>query len=728
MPGVALFGLLFLAISFVIALVIGSLTSPAWAQADLFFSEYVGGACNDEALEVRNGTGGATHTFGGLGSHTVRTGKAAPPVASITPGDRIGEIQGASHTSPKNGQAVTNVPGVVTAIRANGFYVQDPEPDNDPATSEGIFVFTSSPPPGTITIGTSIQVSGTVTEFRSGGNGGTSLTLTEITAPTVTVLGAGDVIAPVVIGQGGRVPPPTIIEDDASGSVETSGRFDPATDGIDFYESLEGMLVQLNTPVVVSPTNGFGEIVLLADYGANAGPRTVHGGIKVGDTYSDFNPERIVVDDAIVGVPDAPLVNVGDSFSGAIVGVIDYSFSNFRVLNIQALPAVAPGGLAREVTTVTAGPDHVTVATFNVENLDPSDGPTKFAALADLIVDNLKSPDVITLEEVQDDNGSRNDAVVDAAATLQTLIDAIVASNGPTYQFRQVNPVDDRDGGEPGGNIRLAFLFNPQRVAFVDRGEQATDRSTTATAVQNAGGQPELTLSPGRIDPQNAAFSDSRKPLVGEFTFNETRFFVVGNHFNSKGGDQPLFGRFQPPERASEVQRQQQAQVVRRFVESILAVDANARVVVIGDLNDFEFSPAVDLLEGAGLVNLVETLPAAERYSYVFEGNSQVLDQILVSRWLAAQNVLAGYDVVHVNAEFADQVSDHDPQVARFTLPPPAAVAPTAPAALVVGGAERPERLGHVGRHCTPNRRRQPGRLGEPYHRPIATPPPPSIL
>jgi predicted extracellular nuclease len=62
----------------------------------------------------------------------------------------------------------------------------------------------------------------------------------------------------------------------------------------------------------------------------------------------------------------------------------------------------------------------------------------------------------------------------------------------------------------------------------------------------------------------------------------------------------------------------------------------------------------------------MDTLPPAERYSYVFEGNSQVLDQILVS------NNLLGfpleYDPVHVNAEFADQASDHDPQVVRLDL------------------------------------------------------------
>ena len=63
---------------------------------------------------------------------------------------------------------------------------------------------------------------------------------------------------------------------------------------------------------------------------------------------------------------------------------------------------------------------------------------------------------------------------------------------------------------------------------------------------------------------------------------------------------------------------------------------------------------------------LIEQLGPEERYSYVFEGNSQALDQMLASSAPADVLVPGSYDVVHVNAEFADQASDHDPQVARF--------------------------------------------------------------
>jgi uncharacterized protein len=143
--------------------------------------------------------------------------------------------------------------------------------------------------------------------------------------------------------------------------------------------------------------------------------------------------------------------------------------------------------------------------------------------------------------------------------------------------------------------------------------------------------------------------------------------FVIANHFSSKTADDPLIGRVQPPVRASELARHGQAQAVNDFVDHVVAADARANVVVLGDINDFEFSQTVEVLQGRVLTTLMDTLPKAERYSYVFEGNSQVLDQILVSNTLLS-SFPVDYDPVHVNAEFADQASDHDHQVARLDL------------------------------------------------------------
>ena len=579
--------------------------------------------------------------------------EAPPPPPTF-----IHDIQGAAHISPVVGQTLGNIPGIVTSKRSNGYNLQDPSPDSDSSTSEGIFVFTSSAPTS-VSVGDAVRVKATVSEFRPGGAATANLTTTELVAPTTTVLSHGNAVpAATVIGLGGRMPPTSVIEDDASsGNVETSGVFDPASDGLDFYESLEGMLVQINDPVIVGPTNSFNEIPVLPDNGSWAGPRTAHGGILY--SYEDGNPERIVVDDAIVSIPGG--LNVGDHFAGSVTGVVDYNFGLFMVELTQA-PVRVPGLLTKEMATVPTA-NELTVATFNVENLDPGDGAAKFDTLAALIVNNVKSPDLIAVEEVQDNNGATDNGVVDPSVTIATLITAITNAGGPTYSYRQINPVNDQDGGEPGGNIRQIFLFRTDRgLAFVDR---PGGDSTTATTVTNAGGTAQLSFSPGRIDPTNTAWNSSRKPLAAEFVFNGQRLYVIANHFNSKGGDQPLTGKFQPPVRSSEVQRHQQATIEAGFVQQIRAIDPNANVVVLGDLNDFEFSETIHILEAAGLTDLYDTVPLAERYSYVFEGNSQTLDHILVSGSLLNRSTL---DVVHVNAEFADQASDHDPSVVRILM------------------------------------------------------------
>jgi predicted extracellular nuclease len=570
---------------------------------------------------------------------------------------RIHDIQGAAHTSPLAGQSVSGVVGIVTAKLSNGFYMQDPSPDGDDATSEGIFVFTSTLP--TVNVGDAVQVSGTVSEFRPGGPSSANLTTTEIGNPgrTIVVLSSGNPLpAPVIVGIGGRIPPSTVIEDDATGNVETSGVFDPSSDGIDFYESLEGMRIQIDDAVVVGPINAFGEVPVVGDKGVVAGVRTARGGLVVGAT--DFNPERIILDSLITPLP---AVNVGDSFPGPIVGVLDYNFGNY-MLHVTALPAAVSGELKAETTSAPVDGE-VAIATFDLDNLDPTDVSGRVDALASQIVNNLRSPDIVAVQGIEDSNGQMNDGVVDASTTYSTLITAIQNAGGPTYDYRQIDPVNNQDGGQPGTNIRVAFLFRADRgLDFVDR---PGGDSTTATTVVSGATGPELSFSPGRVDPTNIAFTNSRKPLAGEFTFNGLKLFVVVTHLVSKGGDSPLFGRFQPLILASEPQRILQAQVVHDFVQSILSVDSKANVVVLGDFNDYEFTTALTTLKDSALQNLTESLPQPERYSFVFEGNSEALDHILVSDGLFSGRPLT-YDIVHVNSEFVDQTSGHDPAVVRI--------------------------------------------------------------
>jgi predicted extracellular nuclease len=367
-----------------------------------------------------------------------------------------------------------------------------------------------------------------------------------------------------------------------------------------------------------------------------------------------------------------PQADVGDSIAGDTVGIMDYTFNNPK-LEVTAAPALTLGGLQREVTKRQSR-NELAVSTFNVENLAPADPQIKFDRLAGQVVNNLKSPDILALEEIQDNSGATADGVVDSTLTSDKLIAAITAAGGPSYSARWVNPQDLTDGGAPGGNIRQVFFYRGDRgVGFASA--PAGD-ATTAESLTVSQGRPHLALNPGRITPTNAAWTSSRKPLAAEFTFRGKTVFAIANHFASKGGDDPLFGEWQQPLRGSEVQRHLQAQEVRTFADQLLAADPRANIVVLGDINDFEFSQTIDLMVGAGataLVDLPRTLPVKERYSYVYEGNSQVLDQILLSKALAvaprrSRDRAFDYDIVHTNSEFHDQDSDHDPQVVRLNL------------------------------------------------------------
>ena len=658
-----------------------------------------------------------------------------PPISGL----RIHDIQGRQHLSPYRGSFALEVPGVVTARRFNGFYFQDPQPDADERTSEGVFVFTGSTPPAAATVGAAVLVNGRVTEFRAGctptctppdfpaGDFGSSafanLSVTQIDRAVVAPGGMG-AIAPTVVGAGGRVPPTTVIDNDTpdpqtddpplvSGNVESKSSaaldtanqdptFDPDEDGIDFYESLEGMLTQVNNAVVVEPTNVFGsglgqnsEIAVLADNGANASLRAPRGPIVVrsfDDTLpheyrlGDFNPERIILNDPVsrdaAGGPAGALpenAQVRDHFAGAILAVVDYSFGNYKFL-VRQFPALQDGGLTPE-TAEPAGKHDLSVASYNVENLDPVNDAARIEDIALQIKDNLDAPDILGVQEMQDFDGEGSGGPA-GDATFAALVDAISAAGGPDYDYRQIDPVHNQDGGAPNANIRVGFLFRPDRVTFVDR-----PGGTALTATEDDPAQPgaQLTLSPGRIDPTNAVWDASRKPLAGEFVFEGRRLFVVANHFASKGGDAPLFGRFQEPYRPSELQRRGatqptldpqrgQAGVVNAWVERLLAADKQARVVVLGDLNDFEFSEMANVLERGApgtereLTDLWQSLPMRERYSYIFQGNGQVLDHILASRALLAPR--PDFGPIHMNSEFdeEEQQSDHDPPLARFRV------------------------------------------------------------
>jgi hypothetical protein len=628
--------------------------------------------------------GFATDTFDGLGSYSGTSPEPEPEPEPEPPAiRRIYEIQGASHTSPLVGQDVTTT-GIVTAVDSNGFYLQDPIGDNNIATSDGIFVFTSSRP--TVSVGDELRLAGRVSEFTPGGVSTGNLSTTQISGSlTIDVLSTGNALpSAVILGAGGRVPPNQIIDNDQTAPYNVQqggGTYDPVEDGLDFYESLEGMRVTVQDALAVSGTNRFGEIYAVVDNGASATGLSDRGTLNI--SPDDFNPERVQIQFDSGILPNFRVSVDTGARLGNVTGVVGYNFGNFEVNVTEQFTPVENSDLTPEVSTIRQADDRLTVASYNVLNLDPkvedvnlvddrdpdeidddvADG--RFEAIARQIVNNLNTPDIIGLQEVQDSNGAEITDIISADATLQLLIDEIKQISGIQYEFID-NPFigNETSGGQPGGNIRTAFLYNPERVEFV--------AGSLQTVVDPADQQ---------TNPNNPFF-DSRLPLSANFLFNGEEVTVVNNHFSSKGGSSPLFGRNQPtvsdaPNLGQEDpningsldERRAQAEAVNDFVEEILADAPDANVVVVGDFNEFEFISPLEILE-TNLTNLTNTLPEDERYTFIFDGNSQALDHILVSDSLTDS---ANYDIVHVNTEFADsdaKASDHDPLLSSlFVLP-----------------------------------------------------------
>ncbi len=582
------------------------------------------------------------------------------------------QIQGTTHRSPLSGQRVSSVHGIVTARTASGFYLQDAAGDGDPTTSDALFVFTRSAP--NVATGDRVELSGTVFEYRPDCSSAVALddetcspqsaafhnlSVTELVSPSIEVHSSGHAPPAVAWIGGSDVTPPTQISDAAGGSAEDPDfPFDRRQHALDFFETLEGMRVAVAAPLVVGPTDAFGGLPVLADLGAGQGALTSRGGIAL--TAASANGGRIKLDDAFAAIPQA---DVGDTLSD-VEGILDYRFGSYRVLITRGIGASE--GSAPKQTAGVATPGWLSVASFNVENLAPTSSRKKRDGLAAQIATHLGGPALIALAEMQDDSGATDDGVTTAAGNFGALVAAIEAAGGPAYRFVQIDPVDGADGGAPGANIRVGFLYDPLRVAFDAENARLGD-ATTAIGLDAHG---RLDLDAGRIDPASAVWSSSRKPLAARFRIGGRTLVAIALHLRSKSGDGPLFGRFQPPIAASRAAREAQADVVGRFVEEALGADPDAAVVVLGDLNDFDFAPALVRLEAAGLRNLTKQLPEAERYTFVFDGNAQALDHMLVSASLAAT---ARYQIVHVNSEYraADRASDHDPVLALLAMPSP---------------------------------------------------------
>jgi hypothetical protein len=341
-------------------------------------------------------------TAAGLAAVLFPAGVASASAAAPATGLSIHTILGPGHVSPYAGQAVSGVPGVVTDVTSSSFYLQDLTRVGGTPFKQAIEVYTGKKP--TVVAGDDVTVSGTVSEFYPDQSDTPSaLPVAEIEDPTVTVTSTGNPLpAPVVIGQHGVLPPAqNIFGGRTSTDVTTVNSFYPSLRALDFYQGLDSEYVQVEDPVAVGPTNDYA-FAVAPDNGAGAGLRTPAGGL------ADFAAASVNSRRLAVYAPDgisAPTVNVGDHFSGPVEGIMT-EYEGNPELDLTASVAGVSHGLVPQVAPAPKS-GQLSVATYNLDNLAPTTAASKFASLGHQVVTNLRSPDILAVQEIQDNDGAR---------------------------------------------------------------------------------------------------------------------------------------------------------------------------------------------------------------------------------------------------------------------------------------------------------------------------------
>lgn len=189
---------------------------------------------------------------------------AAATAAAVT----IAEINGNTFLSPLQNTNVTGVVGLVTAINNQGVFLRSTEPDEDPATSEGLYVYGGSLR-NQVQVGDIISINGRVLEYRSNNQQGY---LTELSAPSgLSIVSSGNEVTPLVIGVDTLSPPTEQFSSLDGGDVfavpnavttisASNPVLDPTTYGLDFWESLVGELVTIKDAIQIGRPNQYGDV------------------------------------------------------------------------------------------------------------------------------------------------------------------------------------------------------------------------------------------------------------------------------------------------------------------------------------------------------------------------------------------------------------------------------------------------------------------------------------
>ncbi len=605
----------------------------------------------------------------------------------------IAEIQGEKSVSPLDNQQV-KVRGIVTAILKSGFFIQTPdsEADKNPNTSEGIYVY-GRDSVGSVSIGDLAEVIGTVKEYAKKEESSIFPT-TEISRPTVKV-----------ISKNNPLPAPVVL---TSADLDARGKLDQ-------LEKFEGMRVRADI-VAVAPTGATTD--RKTDVNSSNGvfyatlqnaPRPFREpgvavlkfiDLKLPKTTPlfDMNPEMFMVaSNAQTGTK--PLdVTAGATIKG-LTGVIQYGANdvlpfggrNTYTLLVDAANPPVVENMKAFFPVSRAGEREVTVASFNIENFfDDENNSNRIeneAVVSKEVFKNrlnkvslairnvLAMPDVLGVVEVE------NLKVMQKIAA-KISADAVAAGQpDPKYTAYL------EDGNDPRG-INNGFLVKSEKIKVLETKLLAKDQQIVVTGIGGKSGnlfdRPPFLIRVQVID------AKSPSPLT---------LTVIVNHFKSYiGVDSETEGLFVRAKRTGE------AEWLANFVQERQKADPTALLLVCGDFNAFQFNDGfndlIGILKGkpepnvispskavynTGLVNLVNRIDAAKRYSYTFDGSAQAIDHMLVNDPALKQVLKFGY--ARVDADFPEiwandpnrpeRVSDHDAPVVFLSLDPPPVPSPS---------------------------------------------------
>ncbi|KAG8751010.1 hypothetical protein FRC14_008215, partial [Serendipita sp. 396] len=352
----------------------------------------------------------------------------------------ISEVQGNTFLSPYNGKTVTGVTGLVTANSSSGFYLSSNSAGGSPY-GNAIYVYsTSKTVLAQVAVGDIVSLNGKVQEYRSSVD---YLFLTEITSPTnITKLSSGNAVTPIVIGAEGLHPPtqqftsldvggPLSVPNNVTQVSTANPTLQPDKYGFDFWEGLSGQLVKITKPTAIAYPNSFKDFWVRGDWPVTG--LNQRGGLTIttgSDGLPDMNPEAIIIGAPLDGTNN-PDVWMGSTVND-IVGVATYAFGFYRILPLTAPQVIAHNETSQAPTTLTVPTDDanctLTFGDYNVENMTWNSTHLPLAAAQ--IGDYLKNPDLVFLQEIQDDTGPTDDGVVSSNKTLQTFVDAIAAHSG----------------------------------------------------------------------------------------------------------------------------------------------------------------------------------------------------------------------------------------------------------------------------------------------------------